>query len=85
MPNAQVSLKVYWKYIQAVGPTACLISLLIFGVKMFSTVYSGIWLADWTDDPYLANTSLSHTQKYKDKTDLYIGVYAGLGFVQGDS
>ncbi|XP_035829879.1 multidrug resistance-associated protein 1 [Aplysia californica] len=78
-----VGRKVYWKYIKAIGPLSFSLSLVLYACYMGVTVYSSIWLSMWTDDQYLANTSLIGTEEYTDRTNLYIGLYAGLGVLQG--
>jgi len=46
-------------------------------------LYSNFWLTDWTEDTYLANTSLSDTHKYVDTNIYYLVVYSVLGVLQG--
>ncbi|XP_035829877.1 multidrug resistance-associated protein 1 [Aplysia californica] len=78
-----VSRRVYWKYMKAIGPLSFLFSLFLYACYIAVTVFSSIWLAQWTDDKYLANVSLKDTEEYVDKTNLYLGLYAGLGAFQG--
>ncbi|KAH9490363.1 Canalicular multispecific organic anion transporter 2 [Bulinus truncatus] len=78
-----VKMKVYLDYIRSVGSYSTIFSFLCYLVYMGSNIFSGIWLSMWTDDTYLANRSLSDTEEYADKTNLYIGLYGGLGVIQG--
>lgn len=39
------------------------------------SVYSSMWLSDWSDDP---DNSVPHIR------DLYLGVYGGLGIAQSN-
>ncbi|CAL1537561.1 unnamed protein product [Lymnaea stagnalis] len=79
----QVKMKVYLDYIRSVGSYSTIFSFLCYLVYMGSNIFSSIWLSKWTDDTYLANRSLSATEEYADKTNLYIGLYGGLGVIQG--
>ncbi|XP_059158170.1 multidrug resistance-associated protein 1-like isoform X2 [Physella acuta] len=78
-----VKMKVYLDYIRSVGSYSTIFSFLCYLVYMGSNIFSGIWLSQWTDDTYLANRSLSNTTEYTDRTNLYIGLYGGLGVIQG--
>lgn len=71
------------KYLSAIGG---LFSVLIIGLFLIyngAGIYSSIWLSEWTDDPYLKDTSNANTTKYQDKNYMYLGVYGGLGVGQG--
>jgi hypothetical protein len=48
-----------------------------------TSIASNIWLSLWSDDKFLANRSLANTTEYSQKNSLYLGVYGGLGVVQG--
>ncbi|KAK6983295.1 Canalicular multispecific organic anion transporter 2 [Biomphalaria glabrata] len=78
-----VKMKVYIDYIRSVGSYSTIFSFLCYLIYMGSNIFSGIWLSMWTDDTYLANRNLSDTEEYADKTNLYIGLYGGLGVIQG--
>ncbi|XP_012941583.2 canalicular multispecific organic anion transporter 2 [Aplysia californica] len=45
-------------------------------------VGTGIWLSQWTDDPFLRNESNSHMHTYRSKTYFYLGVYSALNGLQ---
>ena len=60
----------------------CVIFLL-FMVFQGTSIASNIWLSLWSDDKFLANRSLVNTTEYSQKNSLYLGVYGGLGVVQG--
>ncbi|BFZ19876.1 hypothetical protein BsWGS_22915 [Bradybaena similaris] len=78
-----VKINVYMDYLRSVGFGSIAFSVLFYLVYLASTIFSSIWLSKWTDDPYLANRTLSETDEYADKTNLYIGLYAGMGVIQG--
>ena len=83
-PSAQVKGSVVWDFIRAFG--ICFAASLIALLMVYQGVGVGasIWLSMWTDDPYLRNMSLTHTDTYKAKTYTYLAVYSALGFVQGE-
>ncbi|KAL4228773.1 hypothetical protein ACF0H5_011815 [Mactra antiquata] len=77
--KGNVSWRVYMKYLSAVGGLAAMIILLLFVAFQSLTIYSSIWLADWTDDPYLKDISNVNTTEYQNKNYEYLGVYGALG------
>ncbi|XP_050416421.2 multidrug resistance-associated protein 1-like [Patella vulgata] len=77
-----VKLAVFIEYAKAIGGITTLLIFLIYLGYQVASVYSSIWLSQWTDDPYLLNRTLSKTTKYQDKNDMYLGVYGGLGVAQ---
>ncbi|CAG5117053.1 unnamed protein product, partial [Candidula unifasciata] len=78
-----VKFNVYMDYLRSVGFSSIAFSVVFYVIYLASTIFSSIWLSMWTDDTYLANRSLSDTDEYADKTNLYIGLYAGMGVIQG--
>lgn len=71
------------KYLSAIGGLFSLLILGLFMVYNGAGIYSSIWLSQWTDDPYLKDSSHVNTTKYKNLNYKYLGVYGGLGLVQG--
>ena len=70
-------------YFRAIGFLATAFFFSFFAGYQGFSVYSSIWLADWTSDPLLNNVSLSNTTKYSDTNNMYLGVYGALGGGQG--
>lgn len=77
-------MAVFMDYFKAIGLCATFSFFLFFALYQAVNVYSSIWLSDWTSDSLLRNTSLSNTSAYREKNDLYLGVYGGLGIAQGN-
>jgi len=48
-------------------------------------ILSSIWLAKWTDDPYLKDPTNLNTTEYKNKNYMYLGIYGAFGIGQGAS
>uniref|UniRef100_A0A2C9KB02 ABC-type glutathione-S-conjugate transporter n=1 Tax=Biomphalaria glabrata TaxID=6526 RepID=A0A2C9KB02_BIOGL len=45
-------------------------------------IWTGIWLSDWTDDPFLRNDSNIGTEDYTSKTYYYLGIYSAMTLAQ---
>ncbi|XP_050416423.2 multidrug resistance-associated protein 1 [Patella vulgata] len=80
--TGKVHLSVFVDYIRAVGFLAAFFIILLYALYQAASVYSSVWLKDWTADPLLANRSIANTTKYQDKNALYLGVYGALGVGQ---
>ena len=80
---SQVQLAVFMKYFRAIGLPITVIIFFFYSCYQGLSVYSSIWLSDWTDDDLLANRSLSNTSKYQERNEMYLGVYGALGVGQG--
>ena len=76
-------MTVFVAYCKALGLCNAFIVLFFFLVYQAASLYSNIWLSSWTEDNLLKNDSLYNTSKYTDRRDLYLGVYGGLGLLQG--
>ena len=79
----KVKWSVYLTYGRALGLT---MTLLIFGAYTLfeaTSIISSLWLTKWTADPVLQNASVANTSSFLHLRDLYLGVYGGLGAVQG--
>ena len=49
-----------------------------------SALAANLWLSEWTGDATLANTTLAGTPDYNARNAMYLGVYGGLGVLQGE-
>lgn len=78
----QVKLSVFWTYCKATGTCAISFSFLLYALYQAASAWSNFWLTDWTQDPYLTNTSNVHTHQYKEKTDFYLIVFGLFGVAQ---
>ncbi|KAK6983579.1 multidrug resistance-associated protein 1, partial [Biomphalaria glabrata] len=81
--TGKVKFTIYMHYFRAIGMPFFLLALLVYGMFSAASVFSGIWLSMWTDDELLLNTSRSSEPEYKDKLNVYLGVYAASGIGQG--
>ncbi|CAG5129177.1 unnamed protein product, partial [Candidula unifasciata] len=77
-----VRTAVFVAFIRAFGYfLAIMVPLSVFMYNGFN-VASGIWLSEWTDDPFLKNENNSGTDSYTSKTYMYLGVYTALSLLQ---
>ena len=76
-------MSVYAQYANSIGYAMTLVIVILFAAFQASSVYSNIWLSNWTDDDLLKNTSRSNSTEYQDRNTMYLGVYGGLGVAQG--
>ena len=79
----QVKLSVYASYLSAIGTLNSTAILVFFLLYQACSVYSSIWLSDWTSDTVLNNDTLKNTSQYEQRQDLRLGVYGALGVAQG--
>lgn len=79
----QVSLSVYLSYAKAVGSILSAILLSMFLLAQAASLWSNIWLSDWTDDALLKNSSMANSSEYKSRQNYYLGIYSGLSGAQG--
>ncbi|KAK3795110.1 hypothetical protein RRG08_028311 [Elysia crispata] len=80
--QGKVKGSVVWDFIRAFGICFAVSLIALLMVYQGVGVGASIWLSMWTDDPYLRNLSLTHTETYMAKTYTYLAVYSALGFVQ---
>ena len=80
--QGNVKIDVFIDYFRAIGFVATAFFFSFFAGYQGASVYSSIWLADWTSDPLLNNVSQSNTTAYSDANSLYLGVYGALGGAQ---
>ncbi|XP_076457656.1 multidrug resistance-associated protein 1-like [Babylonia areolata] len=80
--TGRVRWSVFMTYFRAIGLSVTVLIFSLYAVYQGLSVYSSIWLSQWTDDDLLANTSLSNTSRYQNRNYMYLGVYGGLGVGQ---
>jgi hypothetical protein len=80
----QVGLAIYLSYAKAMGRILSAALLSMFILSQAASIWSSIWLSNWTDDALLKNTSLINTSAYKNQQNYYLGVYGGLNGAQGN-
>lgn len=71
----QVGLGVYIRYFKSIGYLYCTIIVLGGIANQAFSVYSSMWLSDWSADP---ENNIPATR------DMYLGVYGGLGIAQSN-
>lgn len=82
METGEVNLKVYMRYVQAMGFVLTFLMLLFGILYQFSSIFSSVWLRNWTQDPLLMNVSNLNTSAYTAQTNYYLGIYGALGVAQ---
>ena len=70
--------------LRAFGVGAAAVAFLLVLFYNSISIACNIWLSRWTDDSFLRNTSQAGTAAYRERTAMYVGVYTGLGIVQGE-
>lgn len=66
------------------GIPATIMGLLALAAQQGLNIYQNFWITFWTEDIYIKNATLIHTQSYTDITFYYLGIYALLGVLQGE-
>ncbi|KAL4217443.1 hypothetical protein ACF0H5_023893 [Mactra antiquata] len=79
-----VKLSVYMSYAKAVGCKSSFMIVLLFGLYQAFSMWSSIWLTDWTSDPDLQNLTKwpANSTERRHKNDYYLGIYGSFGIVQ---
>ncbi|GFS26380.1 multidrug resistance-associated protein 1, partial [Elysia marginata] len=77
--QGKVKGSVVWDFIRAFGICFAVSLIALLMVYQGVGVGASIWLSKWTDDAYLRNLSLTHTEMYMTKTYTYLSVYSALG------
>lgn len=80
--EGQVKWSVFLSYARALGFIMSFLLLASYLLFEASSMFSNIWLSEWTEDKDLQNMSLVNSTHYKNKMDLYLGVYGGFGLLQ---
>ncbi|XP_047989436.1 multidrug resistance-associated protein 1 isoform X3 [Leguminivora glycinivorella] len=78
--TGSVKWSVYKHYLMSVGVMASVVTVLMNLVLQVFQVGSNYWLAVWSNDPEMIDNSTGLVDK--EKRDLYLGVYGGLGVGQ---
>ncbi|OWF40077.1 Multidrug resistance-associated protein 1 [Mizuhopecten yessoensis] len=74
-----VKMTVFLSYLKSVGPILSCIIILFYILYNIASVYSNIWLSEWSnDEAATVNGTVDTAQR-----DLRLGVYGALGLVQG--
>ncbi|XP_075435703.1 ATP-binding cassette sub-family C member 3 isoform X3 [Ascaphus truei] len=73
--TGRVKMKVFWKYIKAVGLVVSLFICFLYCCQNASAIGANVWLSGWTNEPVINGI--------QQNTPLRVGVYAALGLVQG--
>ena len=76
----QVSLKVFRAWLASCGAAPVTFTLLFYLLYIVSQIATNIWLSAWSSDVPLPDGSQDVEQR-----NLRLGVYGGLGGVQGTS
>ena len=66
-------------YLKSIGVLLSFLTVFFYCAYNAASVYSNIWLSDWSNDATLNVTKEERTAQ----RDLRLGVYGLLGFVQG--
>ena len=77
----QVKLGVFMAYLKSIGVVLSFFTVLFYILYNASSVYSNIWLSEWSNDASMNFTA----EERNSKRNLRLGVYGILGFVQGKS
>ncbi|XP_052261658.1 multidrug resistance-associated protein 1-like isoform X6 [Dreissena polymorpha] len=78
METERVKLGVFMAYMKAVGIFLSVITVLFYVLYNAASLYSNIWLSDWSNDATKLNGTTDPAQQ-----QLRLGIYGLLGFVQG--
>ncbi|XP_050541854.1 multidrug resistance-associated protein 1 isoform X1 [Daktulosphaira vitifoliae] len=79
--TGSVKWEVYVHYLKSIGPFLCISTIFLSVVFQSFSISSNLWLSKWSND----NTSHVHGKENEDVRNLYLGVYALLGFGQAIS
>lgn len=82
MEKGKVKLAVFWAYVRAMGRNAMSIAFILFALFQVFSAWANFWLNNWTQDSFLANTSLTGTDAYKEKNDYYLSIFGMFGIIQ---
>ncbi|XP_063439571.1 multidrug resistance-associated protein 1-like isoform X1 [Mytilus trossulus] len=81
--KGKVAWKVFMMYLRAIGLGAAFWIFILYLLYQGASIASNIWLSQWTDDKELQDRSKANTTEYKNRNMMFLGVYGGLGIVQG--
>ncbi|XP_053385666.1 multidrug resistance-associated protein 1-like [Mercenaria mercenaria] len=80
-----VRFSVFMSYARAVGLKSSLVIIILYGVYQIFSVWSSVWLTDWTSDVKLQNLTYwpANSSERRHKNDYYLGIYGAFGIAQG--
>ena len=78
-----MKLTVFFEYARSLGSMYALILMFFFMLYQLGSVASNLWLSAWTEDETL-KTAPTNSSEYSAAQSKYLGVYGGLGGVQGE-
>ena len=79
-----VQLKVALAYVRSIGVVISVCILLAYVVSYIANGGTSLWLANWSNQYNTEqNTTRNSTNRTSVDVAFYLGIYAGLGFVQG--
>ena len=73
----------YRLYAKSLGVALSIGMLVFFLLAQVASIYSNVWLSEWTSDPLLMNTTISNTSQFANRQNLYLAVYGALNGAQG--
>lgn len=76
----RTSWKVYWQFVRTVSIRVTVLVMLTNAASTAFSVAAGIWLSEWAED---SNITHADGKVNDEKRNLRLGVYAGLGALQG--
>ncbi|KAL3875737.1 hypothetical protein ACJMK2_033658 [Sinanodonta woodiana] len=77
METGRVKMSVFLSYLKSLGILVSIFSVLMFILYNGASIYSNIWLSDWSDDRII-NGTVDENQR-----NMRLGVYGALGIAQG--
>lgn len=83
--TGRVSWRIYLIYFKNMGYCLFFTCFFLYATYQFFTAFSSIWLSLWADRslPFLSNTTMDELRAdNRTLTNIYLGVYGGLGFSQ---
>ncbi|XP_056606838.1 multidrug resistance-associated protein 1 [Triplophysa dalaica] len=73
--TGRVKLEMYVEYFRTIGLPLIVSIVFLYGIQQAASLSYNYWLSLWADQPVINGTQLN--------TDMKLGVYGALGFVQG--
>ncbi|CAH1794809.1 unnamed protein product, partial [Owenia fusiformis] len=80
--TGRVKLKVFAAYMRSVGMIISVLICLLYILNNVASIYSNIWLSDWSNDA-ARQTNVTSQEEMNKHRDMRLGVYGALGFAQG--
>lgn len=82
--EGNVRIQVFITYARALGVSYTMIIMFFYACYQTSSVFSSLWLSQWTSDALLTNRTLGSPDSsiYRQRNDYYLGIYGGAGIAQ---